>query len=352
MASMAYAVESWILALISWAWLSFQEMWAWSLLSAHVFYGLMWLSTCNVIASGFAPESTGPRAAYFAAVLGLSLHSLTCVLDTMPMPPVGPVAFESPLNSTTCTLSKSNQLYFFSDSQFFLAQAGATLAYLVIQLVVSGAALLDSEVRSLWPGPSWGAGVGVLLCGRFISTFDGMASGSQPGVGKYLSIFTIPIAEYAFLFYGFMYLLGLLVGIDGLLFPGLGWRKSVRYVSFVSVFLFCSFCGWTLLFKGLMTPPLSALLVLIFLVALAGMVEAIQAAEPAPPPQSQAVPQSYSGYPTRQLPFPQQQPPFPSAPPYPISGRQAPVSTRQLRHVIPMPVEMLGPQLGQKSKVV
>jgi hypothetical protein len=34
---MVYAVESWILALLGWAWLSFQEMWAWSLLSAYVF---------------------------------------------------------------------------------------------------------------------------------------------------------------------------------------------------------------------------------------------------------------------------------------------------------------------------
>jgi hypothetical protein len=353
MTTMVYAVESWILALISWAWLSFQEIWAWSLLSAHVFYGLMWLSTCNVIASGIAPESAGPRSAYFASVLAFFLYSSCCILDTLPMPVVGPVGFESPINRTTCTLPRSNQIYFFSDSQFYLAQAGATLAYLVIQLVVSGAALLDSDLRTLWPGPAWGAGVGVLLCGRFVSTFDGMASviSAQSSGGRYLSIFAIPVAEFAFLFYGFMYLLGILVGIDGLLFPGLAWRRSVRYVTFTSVLLFVSFTGWTLIYKGIMTPSMLALLILILVPAVVGMVEAVQAKElpPAIAPQQAPIPGRQFPYPgsmyqspVPNLPVFQVPPqPWPSAPPYP-TGRAPAAGTRQLRHAIPSPVEMLG----------
>ena len=54
--TMVYAVEAWVLALIGWGWLVMQEMWAWSLLSAQVFYGLIWLSTCNVVAVGVAPN--------------------------------------------------------------------------------------------------------------------------------------------------------------------------------------------------------------------------------------------------------------------------------------------------------
>ncbi len=350
MASMVYAVEAWILALISWAWLTFQEMWAWSLLSAHVFYGLMCLSTLNVIVSGLAPDSVGPRSAYFGAVLALTLHAACCVLDTLPMPQVGPKPFVSPFtDSSTCTLAKSNQLFFFSDTPLYLAQAGATLAYLVIQLVVSGAALLDSDRRSLWPGASWGCGLGVLLCGRFISAFDGMAKGLSPQA-KYLEIYTLPVAEFAFLLYGFMYLLGILGALEGMLFPGLVWRKSARYVTLAVVLLFAPFLGYSLGIKGLLTPTVVALLILVILVTVVGVVEAALAVPvpgtlsldppPRPPPmQPWLRPQGMPAY----------QPSFaPSAPPpswsRPVQGRQL----RELRHVIPSPVEML----GEKNKAV
>lgn len=347
MASMVYAVESWILALIGWAWLSFQEMWAWSLLSAHVFYGLMCLSTLNVAISGVSPESVGPRSAYFGAVLALALHATCCVLDTLPMPQVGPKQFVSPFtDSSTCTLAKSNQLFFFSDSSLYLAQAGGVLAYLVIQLVVSGAALLDSERRSLWMGPAWGCGLGVLLCGRFISAFDGMARGLSPQA-KYLEIYTLPVAEFAFLLYGFMYLLGILGALEGMLFPGLVWRKSVRYVTLAAVLLFAPFLGYSLGSKGMLTPGVVGLLCLAIAITIVGVVEAALAVSvpgtlsvepPAQPSRPPAPPVWLRPY----------QPPFapPSAPAWNRQGggRQL----RELRHVIPSPVEML----GEKNKAV
>lgn len=347
---MVYAAESWILALISWAWLTFQEMWAWSLLSAHVFYGIMCLSTLNVVASGMAPESAGPRSAYFGAVLALALHTACCVLDTLPMPQVGPKAFISPFTeSSTCTLAKSNQLYFFSDTPLYLAQAGATLAYLVVQLVVSGAALLDTDRRSLWPGQAWGCGLSILLCGRFISVFDGMAKGVNQQ-SKYLEIYTLPVAEFAFLLYGFMYLLGILGGMDGMIFPGLIWRKSARYVTLTAVLLFAPFLGYVLGVKGMLTPTVIVLLSLVILVTIVGVVEAALAApvpgtlslEPQPPPRPQQ-----QGQPVRwrQQGPPVYQPPFGP----PAWGRPPPVQPlRELRHVIPSPVEML----GEKNKAV
>lgn len=363
---MVYAVESWILALISWAWLIFQEMWAWSLLSAHVFYGLMCLSTLNVVVSGIAPDSVGPRSAYFGAVLILALHTACCILDTLPMPQVGPKPFVSPFtNASTCTLAKSNQLFFFSDTPLYLAQAGATLAYLIIQLVVSGAALLDTDRRSLWPGPSFGCCLGVLLCGRFISAFDGMARGLSPQA-KYLEIYTLPVAEFAFLLYGFMYLLGILGSLEGMLFPGLIWRKSVRYVAITVVVLFAPFLGYSLGVKGMLTPTVVALLSLAILVTVVGVVEAALAVPvpgtlsldpPAQPalarPPQQPVWLRPQGVPNYQPPFgqssaPAYQPPYgqPSAPAWgrPPLGRQL----RELRHVIPSPVEML----GEKNKAV
>jgi hypothetical protein len=348
--TMVYAVESWILALMGWAWLTFQEMWAWSLLSAHVFYGLIWLSTCNVIASGVAPESPAPRSAYFAAVLGLTLYSTCGIFDTLPMPTLGPMPFEPPTGRPDCTFAKATQVFFFSNLQIYLVQAGVTLAYLVIQLVVSGAALLDTELRTLWPGPAWGGGLAVMLCGRYISLFDGMAKGLT-AQSKYLEIFSLPIAEFVFLFYGFMYLLGILTATDGLLFPGVAWRKSVRYVTFVVTFLFIAFAGYALGVKGLLTMAQLALLVLLLIPAIVGLVEAVRAGPDPPASRSSAVPApsqtpaAWAARPATQV-F-QWQPSAPAYQPQWAQTRQV-VPTRQLRHVIPSPVEMI----GEKNKAI
>lgn len=159
--TMVYAVEAWVLALIGWGWLVMQEMWAWSLLSAQVFYGLIWLSTCNVVAVGVAPSSRGPRSAYFSAVLILFLYTVCAVLDTLATPQFL-ATFQSPFKAT-CSLARIQQLFFFSDSPLYLAQAGATLGYLIIQLVLAGAAMLSGEGQTVWPGTAWSLGLGFLL---------------------------------------------------------------------------------------------------------------------------------------------------------------------------------------------
>jgi len=358
MASMVYAVESWIMALIGWAWLSFQEMWAWSLLSAQVFYSLMCLATLNVVASGIAPESVGPRSAYFGAVLGLAMHATSCILDTLPMPGVFSSSFSPPANNNTmCSLHRSTQLYFFGDSVFFLAQAGATMGYLVVQLVFSGAALLDSKLRTLWPGPSFGCGLGMLLCCRFISAFDGMATG-RTVENRYLEIFSLPLVEFTFLMYGFMYLLGVMGGLDGVLIPGLAWRRSVRYITLTVVLLFTLFLGYALGVKGMLTPSVIALELVMIIAGIVGTVEAANA-EPLPvgqevPPWARPPPVAWGRQPVV-WGRPGSVPPVvwgrqgggqPVRPP-PQAQARAP-RLRELRHTIPSPYEML----GEKSKRV
>lgn len=340
---MVYAVESWVLALLGWAWLSFQDMWAWSLLCSFVFFAFMILSTCNVIACGLAPESVGPRAAYFGTVLGLALYTTCCVLDTLPvMPQVGWRAFASPAKELGCSLPRSTQLFFFSDTQLFLLQASAVLGYLVVQLIVSGAALLDTDQRSLWPGPSWGCGLGVLLCCRFISAFDGMAKGLTKDAG-YLEIFSLPVVEYTFLLYAFMYLLATLAALDGMLFPGLVWRKSARFVTMAAVPIFAAFLGYALMAKGMLTPGILCLLVLMVVVAVAGTVEAALLSVPQQvAPAAQPQPAWYRpSAPPAQMLFP---PPWGVPQQRAGTGRQL----RELRHVIPTPVEMI----GEKNKGV
>jgi hypothetical protein len=324
--TMVYAVEAWILALVGWGWLSIQEMWSWSLLSAHAFYGLIWLSTCNVIASGISPASIGPRSAYFSAVLILFLFCLSATLDTLASPQVFVTAFASPYNETKCSLAKTQQLFFFGDSPLYLVQAGATVGYLVVQLVLAGAAMLDSGEYTLWPGAAWGMGLTVLLCARFISTFDGSAKGLS-SQSKYVELFTLPVVEITVLFVGFMYTTSILLGVEGLVYPGLVWRKSVRYVSFGTTILFCIFSFYVLGSKGLLTPSQLLLFGLIVMTAVISLVDAVRADQPpAKEPVSVPVFQPYgpAGYARPSAPYS-----------FPATDKV------RSRLVIPSPVEMM-----------
>jgi hypothetical protein len=280
MGTLVYAVEAWLLSIMGWAWLTLQEMWAWSLLSAHVFYGFIWLSTCNVIATGARPDGAGPRSAYFATVLAFALHSACCIFDTLVAPQVGPVAFESPFNRTACTLAKSQQLLYFSDSPFYLAQAGITLGYLIIHLVLAGAAMLDTAEHSAWPGPTWALGLCLLLCQRFAGLYDGTSAGITADRTRFVQLFSLPVVEYAVLFVGFLYFLGIMLAVEGMLFHGVGWRKSARYVTFVGVILFLCFAGYALVVRGFLTPGLVLLFALILAVNLFSLAEGVRAAAP------------------------------------------------------------------------
>jgi hypothetical protein len=174
--SLAYAVESWILAILGWAVLTVQEMWAWSLLSAHVFYSMLCLSTCHVLITALWPDSKKPKQAYFATVLCIGIHTLGCVFDAVQPIEIGKGAFVSPSGSN-CTLRRVNQVHFFTDSLFYMIQAGNTLAYLLVHLLLAGAPVLDAETRTLWPGNTWGNSLSCLLCMRFAIMFDNTAKG-------------------------------------------------------------------------------------------------------------------------------------------------------------------------------
>ena len=326
MPTLVYAAEAWILSIMGWAWLTLQEMWAWSLLSAHVFYGFLWLSTCNVIASGVRPDSIGPRSAYFAVTLAFFLHSACCIFDTLVAPQIGPFAFESPYNRTTCTLAKSQQLLYFSDSPFYLAQAGITLGYLLIQLILAGSAMLDTVEHTLWPGSPWALSLCLLLCHRFASLYDGTSTGIADK-SRYVQLFTLPIIEYAALFVGFLMFLGIMLGVEGMLFRGLGWRRSARFVTFVGVLIFQLFSGYALFVRGFLTPGLIALFVIITLMNLLSLGEGVRARPPAPEPAREAFPPSAP--PQRPYYQPQQQAPL---------GMQIPPD--RSRFFIPSAVEM------------
>ena len=361
-----YAVEAWILAIMGWGWLSIQDVAGRSLLAAHVFYGALGLSTGNLVLTSLSPMSGNPRSAYFAAVLILFLHTAACVLDTLFTPQMGPVAFQSPTDNPACTLAKSQQLFFFSSTSLFVGQAGATMGYLVVQLILAGAGLLDVSRHSLWPGAAWGLGLGMMLCFRLFVMFHGIAKGLADQRTRYVQLLSLPIVEAASVFATLMYILGIFVGIEGLMFFKLAWRKAARYVSFG--FSVGSAIGAfsVLMSRGLLTPGLLLHILVVVCVNVAGLLAAIVArarqedpAESAGPsaPPAQAV---FSRAPPRQWqwnpPFPPpSQPGYASAPPADavygpkMAGRT--MQAARSRHLIPAPVEMMGLAM-QKNKGV
>jgi hypothetical protein len=357
-----YAVEAWILAIMGWGWLSVQDMGGRSLLGAHVFYGLLGLSSSNLVITALSPKSSASRSAYFAAVLILFLFTAVCVLDTLYTPQMGPVAFQSPTQNPACTLAKSQQLFFFSSTALFVGQAGATMGYLIVQLLVSGAGLLDANQHTLWPGAAWGLGLGMLLCFRLFVMFDGTAKGLADRRTRYVQLFSLPIVEVASVFATLMCILGVFVGIEGVMFQRLSWRKAARYVSFFFSMSSAIVAFSLLMGRGLLTPGLLIHILVTAGVNVAGLLAAVFARaqpdntagtsdHPGPSaPPAQAV---FNRVPQWQWnpPFPPGQPTRPqwgdpSAPPADavygpkMAGRM--MQAARTRNPIPAPVEMMG----------
>jgi len=339
-----YAVEAWILAIMGWGWLVFQDMWGPSLLCTHAFYAMLGLSTGNLVLVSLRPDSRIPRAAYFAAVLVLFLHAGGCVADALYAPSIGWTKFRSPTENPACTLARTQQLFWFSSSPLFPVQAGALLGYLAVQLVVGGAGLLDSGVGTLWPGAAWGLGLGMLLACRLFVLFDGTAQGLAGR--RHVRLFSLPIVEIATVLAGLMYAQGLFLGMEGFVFKGVSWRRSARYVGFVFSAFFVGFGLWAPLAHGLLTPGMLVLLAIIAAVSVGGLAAAAMA--PADPVE-EAPPRTSA----RWRPDALVQPTAPPAsvvfgrPPRP----SAPTMYARPSGYIPSPVEMAG-LAARKNKAV
>jgi hypothetical protein len=370
-----YAVEAWVLALLGWGWLIVQESLGFSLLSSHVFLSMIGLSSINVVLVGISPTSKAPRSAYFGALVVLSLYALSCVLDALYTPQLGSVKFEPPSKIASCTLAKTQQLFFFSSSQLFILQGAGLLAYLIIQLIIGGAGMMDLEDQSLWPGAAWGLGLLMMVCCRVFYLFDGSAKGVDDR-SRYIQLFSLPVAEIATVAGVLMYVFGVFLGLEGVSFKSLTTRRSLRYISFVIAMVMVGVFIYILQSKGMLTPGLLLLLVIVFFVSIGSLVSAILArddgARPSPPAPS------YPSAPPAQAVFGRyQDPTYPSAPPaqavfgirYPSQNREtypsAPpaqavygpgyvgdkLSAAKFRLPIPAPVEMLGLAMEKKKGV-
>jgi hypothetical protein len=342
-----YASEAWVLSIIGWTWLTIQEVWGFALLSSYVYYGMLFISTCNVIMVGCFPRMRALKAAYFSAVLVLLVTSAGCIFDTLELPALGSGRFEAPSSSSNvtlaCTFARANRAFFFnSSSPLYLAQAGVILGYLVVQLFVAAAGMMarteGEETDSVWPGPVWGLSLAALVAFRYFIMFDGSIKGAaasdavQNGIMRrfrYLHLFSEPMWEFTSAFLVFFELALVLLTLEGFPMPSLGQRKFVRFfvMGFISVFVIGA--SVALSFRGMLTIPALLTLLVTLPPAVAGTVEAA-AARSQPPAADLAAP---------------------SAPPqHLVTGRSIynKPGARSQRHYIPVPVEMI----GEKSKAV
>jgi hypothetical protein len=353
MGGLLYASEAWVLSILGWTWLTVQEVWGFALLNSFVYYGMLFLSTCNVVLVGCFPNMRAIKAAYLSAVLVLLITSLGCIFDTLETAALGSGRFELPLGATgstgsnatqTCTFARANRAFFFnSSSPLYLAQAGVILGYLLVHLFVAAAGMMavrteGEEMGTVWPGPAWGLALVALVAFRYFIMFDGSIKGAaasgiaQSGTARrfrYLHLFSEPMWEFTSAFLVFFELAVVLLALEGFPMPSLGQRKFVRFfvMGFAPVFVIGA--SVALSFRGMLTIPALLTLLLALPPAVAGTVEAA-AARPAPLAAD---------------------PDAPSAPPeHLVTGRSIynKPGARSQRHYIPVPVEMI----GEKSKAV
>ena len=330
--SLLYASESWILSILGWVWLTIQEMGGRSLLSSFVFYGMLFVSTCNLVFAGFCPTVKGPKQAFFSVVVVLTLFGAGCAFDGIETTSIGSTPFEPVVgNATGCSLAKMNRAFYFTSSSMYFLQAGVLVGYLLIHLLIAGAGMLDADSQGVWPGPAWGVALIALAAYRFYVVFDGSAKGAslRPQGFYYFQLFSEPIWTLSSIFLLFFEGALILMALEGAPLPQLSQAKFVRFfvMGFTGVFFFG---GCVILAgKGMLTPPTFLILIMSLPAAIVGTIEAVQAR-----------PLVYT-------------PPVPSAPPEHLLARSvynrgAGSGGRQHRNYIPVPVEMI----AEKSKAV
>ena len=330
--SLLYASESWILSILGWVWLTIQDMGGASLLSSLVFYGMLLISTCNLLFAGFCPDVKGPKPAYFSVVVVLTLYGASCAFDGIETGSIGSTPFE-PMsgNVTGCSLAKMNRAFYFTSSSMYFLQAGVLVGYLLIHLLIAGAGMLDEGSKGVWPGPAWGVALIALAAYRFYVVFDGSAKGAslRPHGFYYFQLFSEPIWTLSSIFLLSFEGALILMALEGAPLPQLSQAKFVRF--FVMGFSAIFFLGGSIVLagKGMLTPPSFLILAMSLPPAIAGTIEAVQAR-----------PLVYT-------------PPVPSAPPEhllarSIYNRVSGSGGRQHKNYIPVPVEMI----AEKSKAV
>ena len=257
------AVESWILAIVGWAWLAIRgAVLGRSLLEETCVYGTLLVSTVNLLLCGSAP---GARGDFFRAH-GVAVLALGCLLaygaaDSLPQPgtgrgfaPDGPVAGCCP----NLRLAESNRALYFGGASLYLVPAAVTLALQAFQILLAAGALVG-EGGSAFPGHQ----AGVLALALFAALCYLRLSGSPVPPpcpdANFRMLFNISLFNYGHVLALLGVCLLLLLGLDGF---GLGRALSLvlRTGQLALAALFCASAAYALHARGMLTWSAVALL--------------------------------------------------------------------------------------------
>ena len=266
---LTFAMEAWVLAILHWCQLAVQESLTPSLLCGFYVYAGLLQTTAHLLVSGIWPDGREPRRAYFGCVLALTLLTLGCLVDTLPMPTVGPATLSPGPCYANADVPRMYRALFFSDSSYYVIPAGLLLGGMLTQFVLAGAGMYDHERRTGWPGAGWGNALGALLCARLATVFDGSLVVIYPEVGFYLQLFSQPLIPLSVAFILLMLVFILFICIDGIALSVLEWRV-VRGINMALHAGMSALCCTVLAVRGMLTPQFVASCVVCFAVSAAG----------------------------------------------------------------------------------
>jgi hypothetical protein len=281
-------VEAWILSIFGWAWLAVQDIWMPSLLCSQVYYGFLLLASCNLLLSALAVDSSHVKVAYFNTVLGVSLFYISCIADSFDTLTLGGEQFTPPTPPTgccaNCNIAHSNRVLFFMESPLYMVQAGLTLGYILIQLLLAGGQMFDANTRSVWSGAACGPTLGLLLTIRFIIMFDDSTLVLVPASVVYLLLFSQPLIGLSVVFWLFFYAFFVLLIFEGIPQLTLFGFRVVRSVAVGLSAAFVVISGIVFGLRGMLTLPLFLVLLVFLGISVVGVLEAYLGELPYKPP--------------------------------------------------------------------
>ena len=264
---LVYAVESWILSIVGWAWLSLRESaLPRSFMDEFTLYAALGLSTANLLVCSLTPlASRGDvQRAFLRASIAVWLLYGYCILDSLPMPNTG--SQYVPVNSSNPDLCCPNsdvpamhRALFWGGFQWFLAPSAVTLAFQTLQ-VLTGAAGVATSGETAWPGASWGYVLGCLLCTMLFLRFAGVPRAPCPE--GWFSLLQALHVNYAHVFAALGGGMFLLINLEG--FPV---SRSLSTASHVGGLVLVLILSATVVVagngRGMLTLPVFVLLAVI-----------------------------------------------------------------------------------------
>lgn len=278
--SMVLVMESWIVSIFGWVWLTVQDMWMPSLLSSFVFYGFLLLSTWHLFVCSMFPDVYPLRVAYFNAVFALCLFCGGCILDTFHTgtfgTPPAPPANVSWACCVNCDIPRYNRALFFADTPLYVVEAGVLLGYLVVHLIMAGAQMLElgGGSRGIWTGGAGSLAYAMMVTCRFIILFNGKTNNLVPHTVFYLLVYSQPLLSLSTVYWLFMCVFMILLICEGIPTMDLTGIRVTRAVSSGVVAFFVVLTVYELWAGGMLTSSLLVSLILLLLWSCFGIVEA------------------------------------------------------------------------------